>query len=56
MSYEPKWQRCSDDTTILDMKKELGLDKVRFCLRCAVLDGWVQSFVSSTDNKSLKIL
>ena len=51
MSYEPKWQKCSDDTKIIDMKEELGFKKVRFCLRCAVLDGWVQSLVSSADNK-----
>lgn len=46
MSYEPKWQRCSNDSDIIEKKKELGFKKLNYCLRCAVLDGWVQSKVS----------
>ena len=38
--------KCSNDSDIIEKKKELGLKKLNYCLRCAVLDGWVQSKVS----------
>ena len=47
MSYEPNWQTCSDDTDVIEKKNELDFTKLKYCLRCAVLDGWVLSKVSS---------
>ena len=47
MNYEPKWQTCSDDREIMEKKSALGFTKLKYCLRCAVLDGWVHSKVSS---------
>ena len=47
MNYEPKWQTCSDDREIMEKKSALGFTKLEYCLRCAVLDGWVHSKVSS---------
>ena len=56
MSNQPKWQACSDDNDILEMKGKLGLRrrigfieevlKQEYCLKCSVFDGWVQCKVS----------
>ena len=49
LSYKPTWKTCSEDANIIKQKKDLGLDgEIRYCLRCAVLDGWIhyQVFIS----------
>ena len=51
LSYKPTWKSCSEDAHIIKQKKDLGLDgEIRYCLRCAVLDGWIhyQVFNSCT--------